>query len=157
MLRAILCLAAVLLLAGCDINERRMMLLKCGNTPLDQDYKCPNIVKKGSVMSLLVNPATQKVQLTVLESNADFTFNTTTLEDCSVVDKDNWKCRENWITGAGDYKTTFNTTYGMVHGHFYHMLTSNRPPEFYSSSVGGWRLWMVDAGILNYEQAQQYE
>jgi hypothetical protein len=157
MLRALFALAALFMLAGCDANDRRITLLKCDQTPLDENFKCPNIVKKGSDLGVLVNASTQKVQITTLESNGDFFPGTRIYENCSVVDLNNWKCTENSATGSGQFKMTMNNTYGMFRGHFYYTLESNQPPEYYTSSVGGWRRWMVEAGMLTYKQAQQYD
>lgn len=157
MRRLILALLPVVLLIGCDTNERRITLLKCDQTPLDGNYRCPRISRKGSEISLLVNPTTQKVQVTVIEPNGDFFPGTWIYENCSVVDANNWKCTDRSTTGAGEFRMTMQTTRAMFRGHFYYTLTSSQPPEYYTSSVGGWRRWLVEAGLLSYQQAQEYE
>jgi hypothetical protein len=115
MLKAAFAIVTFLALAGCDANDRVVMVLKCDQTALDKDFRCPVIARKGSDLSLLVNPATQKVQITTVESNGDF-FPGSWIYDCSVVDMNNWKCIDNSVSGTGQFKMTMSHTYAMNRG-----------------------------------------
>jgi hypothetical protein len=57
------------------------------------------------------------------------------LDNCSVVDEFNWKCRETNGKPEGPFYVV--NDYAMVHGRYYHSLTGGGPPEFYTSSISG--------------------
>ena len=153
MSRACAALVAFLLLSSCEMPEQEVTVLKCGGTPLDENFRCPIVQRQGSELSFLINPATQKVQLTVIESNGDFLAGQNILDNCSVVDSHNWKCTDRF----GNGQAQFVSTYGMFRGHFYYTITSPDPPNYYSSSVGGWRRLAVKYGVMSIADAQKFE
>lgn len=152
-----LILLSLFFLTACNFADRDVTVLKCEGL-YDQNFRCLKIAGKGSELTLTVNTATQKVQLDVTEYNDDFFPGQIILENCSVVDHNNWKCVSAVRSKPGT-KPEFEviSTSGMFRGHFYKATEGGVPPHYYSSSVSGWRRWMVKLGVWNYEQAQQYD
>ncbi|CAN7344522.1 hypothetical protein LJR220_003056 [Bradyrhizobium sp. LjRoot220] len=145
------------LLAACDVNERSVTLLRCEQTPLDSNFRCPKIVGKGSEMIIKVNTSTQKVQLDVTEFNGQFFPGQIILDKCSVVDAKNWICSSESRSNAPAFKFEIITTHGMYRGHYYYKLEGGGPPYYYSSSVSGLPRMMVNTGLWNYEEAQKHD
>lgn len=150
-------LLPLIFLTSCNFTDRDVTVLKCEGV-YDQNFRCLKIAGKGSEMTVTVNSATQKVQLDVTEFNDNFFPGQLILDKCSVVDHNNWKCVSEVRSKPGTKpEIEVITTNGMYRGHFYSATEGAEPPHYYSSSVSGWRRWMVKAGFWNYEQAQQYD
>lgn len=157
MLRTSVLTPLLLLLTACGPNEREVTVLKCEGR-YDQNFRCLKIAGKGSELSITVNTVTQKVQLDVTEFNEDFFPGQHILDNCAVVNSDNWKCKSETRSKPGTKpEIEIISTSGMYNGHFYHSTEGGAPPHFYSSSVSGWRRMMVKLGVWSFEQAQQYE
>jgi hypothetical protein len=137
----------------------RVMEIACGSTPLTDAKKCSDERTAGSELEIIVNPSTQKVQISVTKNSGKYFGDVTTvLEKCSVVDISNWICTDEIRSGpSATVKIELIEKYGMQHGHYYQTLTGGLPPHYYTSSISGWRYWGYRAGLLSLERAEEYD
>jgi hypothetical protein len=144
------CLAAVL--TAC--SPQYVTVLRCEEEELDQNYRCQKIKKIGPDLEILINPTTQKVQITTMSDPGDWESQPVFLDNCSVVDEQNWNCKiETKGTGF-----TIVDRYAMHHGHFYRSMKGTASPMgYYSSSLSGWRHFAFKYGFLSAREAQLYE
>ncbi|WP_156380780.1 hypothetical protein [Pseudolabrys sp. Root1462] len=125
---------------------------------MDKNFRCPNIKRTGAALSIRVNPVTQKIQVTTVESNGDWFPGTRILESCSVVDSENWVCAtESKSAPEAAFKIYVKSTVGMFRGHLYTIVEGGAPPDYYSSSIGGWRLKLFEWGAIDRVLAQKLE
>jgi hypothetical protein len=136
-----------------------VMEISCGSTPLSDDKKCADTRTVASELEIIVNPSTQKVQISVTKNSGNyFNLSPTILDNCSVVDMQNWICSDELrSTPAASVQIELIRKYGMHHGHYYHTLTGGPPPHYYTSSISGWRHWAYRAGILSLKAAEEYD
>jgi hypothetical protein len=137
-----------------------VMEISCGSTPLTDAKKCANERTAGSEIEIIVNPTTQKVQISVTKNSGDyFNLRPSILDNCSVVDAQNWICSDDIRSApaANVVQIELIRKYGMHHGHYYHTLTGGPPPHYYTSSISGWRYWAYRTGILSLKAAEEYE
>lgn len=129
-------------------EAKRFLILSCGSRELNAEGKCDQIIGVGDDLELLINTSTQKVQVTQNSSPPIM------LSDCNVVDVDNWDCKKN-ITITRDGVPEL-IKYVMHRGHLTESFVGH-PPNFYESSVSGWRRFAVQYNILTTKQAQSFE
>lgn len=136
-----------------------VMEIACGSTPLTDAKKCSDERTAGSELEIIVNPTTQKVQISVTKNSGKYFGNITSiLERCSVVDASNWTCTdENRSAPNATIQIELINKFGMQHGHYYHALTGGLPPHYFTSSISGWRYWAYRAGLLSLAVAEQYD
>lgn len=137
-----------------------VMEIACGSIPLiDDTKKCSDERTAGSELEIIVNPTTQKVQISVIKNSGKYFSNSTTiLEKCSVVDVSNWTCTDEIRSApTASIQIEMIKKYGMQHGHYYHTLTGGSPPHYYTSSISGWRYWAYRGGLLSLKEAEQYD
>lgn len=159
-MKILFAMLAAACLSGClpAANAHYVTELKCGSASLDENHKCSNIQKVGSDFEILVNATTQKVQITITKNAGDWYVTSMILENCSVVDLNNWMCKDETRSKPGaPFQIEIINTYAMHRGHFYRSLTGGAPPHYYSSGVSGWRRLAMQNGFLTPEQAQAYE
>lgn len=158
MFRAGVVLCAAILLSACwPLNLHHVTLLDCGTTPLDADNKCPKIEKVGSDFDILVNPATQNVQVTITRNVDNYPASSYILKNCSVVDADNWECKDEQRSRPDAYIQIEIILKNEMHRGHYSRSILGSPPSFYLSSVSGWRQVAMKHGFLTPQQAQSYE
>lgn len=121
--------------------------------------KCTNEGVAQSELEIIVNVATQKVQISVTKNSGNyFNLTPTILDNCSVVDAQNWVCSDDVHSAPiANVQIALLRRYGMHHGHYYHTLTGGSPPHYYTSSVSGWRYWGYRIGILSLKTAEEYD
>lgn len=136
-----------------------VMEIACGSNPLTDAKKCSDERTAGSELEIIVNPTTQKVQISVTKNSGKYFGNITTiLEHCAVVDVSNWTCTDEIRSApSASIQIEMIEKYGMQHGHYYQTLTGGSPPHYCTSSISGWRYWAYRAGILNLKTAEEYE
>jgi hypothetical protein len=133
--------------------------ISCGGTPLTNAMKCSTQETAGSELEIIVNPATQKVQISVTKNAGNyFDLSASILKDCSVVDMQNWVCNDDIRSSpTASMQIELLRKYGMRHGHYYHSLTGGAPPHYYTSSISGWRYLAYRLGILSLKTAEDYD
>lgn len=136
-----------------------VMEIACGSIPFTDAKKCSDERTAGSELEIIVNPNTQKVQISVTKNSGNYFSNSTTiLQHCSVVDVSNWICTdENRSAPGAAIQIELINSYGTQHGHYYHSLTGGSPPNYYTSSITGWRYWAYRLGLLSLTAAEQYD
>jgi hypothetical protein len=139
------------ILAACDLpsaSSSRVLEVKCEqDTGFDADKLCSKPDRLGAELEIKVNANTQKVQISILKNYARGWFiKDLILDTYSVVDTDNWKCKEPFSKEAV-------SEYGMVRGRYYSSLTGENPPESYTSSVSGLTFWALHYGAIALPQA----
>jgi hypothetical protein len=150
-------IAAVTILFGVSATsalsaEWKVLEIDCGSKPLTGDKKCAKDLSVGSELEIIVNPATQKVQITVSRNSGKYFDNVSIIpEKCSIVDENNWTCSDD-IPSVKMFKK-----YGMRHGHYYYELTGGAPPDYFTSSISSWRYWAYWLGIMKLQTAEAYD
>jgi hypothetical protein len=136
-----------------------IMEISCGSTPLTDAMKCADERTARSELEIIVNPTTQKVQISVTKNSGNyFNLRPTILDNCSVVDMSNWICTDEIRSAASaSVQIELINHYGMHHGHYYQTLTGGSPPHYYTSSISGWRYWAYRAGFLSLKTAEEYD
>jgi hypothetical protein len=124
--------------------------------------RCPKITGYvGTDLELLVSVESQRVQVTVLENVGIFAVKSFFLNRCDAVDADNWTCDNSAYSGevitASVAPEIISNRCGMHHGHYYHVYRARTQPDFYETSVSGWRRLGLKNGVLTPEQAYSYE
>jgi hypothetical protein len=132
--------------------EWTVLEIDCGTIPLTTDKKCAAESIVGSELGIIVNPTTQRVQITVSRNSGKYFENASIIpEKCSIVDEHNWICSDG-IPSVQMFKR-----YGMRHGHYYYELTGGAPPDYFTSSISGWRYWAYWLGAMTLRTAEAYE
>jgi hypothetical protein len=136
-----ICAAILFALPGCDAFPIDHVLeIHCEvNTGFDDDNLCLTPDRPGAELTFRVNQNTQKILITLLKTMATGGVKDFILENCSVVDDLNWRCKN-----VG----TFSSVYAMAHGRYYHSLTGGGPPEFHTSSIKGIAFLGVYYGLI---------
>jgi hypothetical protein len=149
----VICAAVALALAGCDdLSVNHVLEVKCvQSTGFDGDKLCLKPNRLGAEIGILVNAATQKVQITIIKNDGNWWIKDFILDHCSVVDTRNWKCSETIAEQEG--APYIVRDYGMVHDRFYSSLTGGDSPDYYTSSISGLTFWALRFGIIDMKSA----
>ena len=161
-LRLITIFAALLFSFGPpSVAKAGSMVLEidCGTSPFTEQKKCAGERAAGAELEIIVNPSTQKVQISVTKNSGHYFGNVSFfLEHCSVVDASNWLCKdENRSAPNAQVQIELMNEYGMHNGHYYHSLTGGLPPHYYHSSISGWRYWAYQIGLVDLDTAESYD
>jgi hypothetical protein len=144
-----ICLAVALVtLAACDdlpdASSSRVLEVRC-DTEFDADKLCRKPERLGSELGIRVNAHTQKVQISILKNDGNWFIKDFILEDCSIVDTSNWKCKR--------HDGQVVEEHSMVRGRYYRSLTGGGPTEFYTSSISGFTFWALHYGFITLPNA----
>jgi hypothetical protein len=143
--------ALSLALAGCNpfaaSSATRVLQVKCvNNTGLDNEDRCLKPERLSSEIEIRVNPVTQQVHFSFVNSRGEWYRRDFTLNDCKVTDADNWSCTK--TTGERGTRVFMMAKYGMKDARYYHSLTSPDSPSFYSSGISGLTYWAWHFGLI---------
>lgn len=141
-----ICAAILFALTGCDYFPIDHVLeIKCDvNTGFDDNNLCLKPNRPGAELAFRVNERTQKVLITIVKNDGNWGVNDFILDNCSIVDDTNWKCRStNGVLND----------YSMIHGRYYHTLTGGNPPDFYTSSISGLIFLKLHYGFIGMSSA----
>jgi hypothetical protein len=148
-----------LLVSTAHAETWKVMEIKCGTAPLTDAKKCNRDGEAGSELEIIVNPSTQKAQITVTKNSGEYFSNVSIVPDsCSVIDGSNWICKDEIRSSPkASIQIEMIKTYGMRHGHYFYELTGGSPPNYYTSSISGWRYWAYRLGVLGLKSAELYD
>jgi len=141
------CAVIALALAGCDdlsaLTAHHVIEVKCwANSGFDSDKLCLHPDRLGAELEIRVNDKTQAVQITIVKNDGNWWIKDFILGHCTVVDFDNWKCREP--------NGFMLNEYAMSHGRYYHSLTGgDSSTDAYTSSISGLTFWALHFGVLD--------
>jgi hypothetical protein len=158
-LRLLVTTAISMTLAACNdiptFSTTRVVEVKCvTNTGLDQDKKCLQPERLRSELEIRVNPTTQQVHFSFLNSRGEPYLKDFILDDCSVVDSNNWRCtRTMGERGTSIYMVS---EYGMSGKRYHQSLTGNGSPEFYTSGISGLTYWAYRYGLISGTVAMKF-
>ncbi len=114
--------------------------VKCApGTSFDADYGCtqPNFTQ-GALLKLFPDKGSQKVLIKVEKRDNNWLTNELYLKNCDVISDDQWRCP----ISHGETERT----YAVTNGTYYSTLIGGAPPDFYTTSISGWRLFLVNIG-----------
>jgi hypothetical protein len=138
------CAAIALLLAGCgDLTAQHVFEVKCwGNSGFDADKLCLHPDRLGAELEIHANETTRAVQITIVKNDGDWWIKDLILSHCTVVDPDDWKCK--------DQNGFMLNRYAMAHGRYYHSLTGgDASTDAYTSSISGLTYWTLHYGFID--------
>jgi hypothetical protein len=149
-----ICAAILFTLTGCDdFPVGHVLEIHCDqDTGFDDDKLCLKPNRPGAELSFRVNERTQKVLITIVNNDGNWGNKNLFLEHCSVVDAENWKCREtNGLPESSPYYQV--NDFAMIDGRYYQSLTGGGPPDFYTSSISGLTFLAVHYGFIRMSAA----
>jgi hypothetical protein len=92
------------------------------------------------------------VLITIIKNDGSYGVTDFILDNCSIVDETNWKCRDtNGLPKTASFYQ--QKDYAMIHGRYYHSLTGGGPPDFYTSSISGLTFLKLHYGFIGMSAA----
>jgi len=127
---------------------RTFLDLDCGqDQPFDAQHRCTGHATPIDIIHTRVNSAARSV---LISQDNPKDGGPIVLKDCAVIDDDNWNCE---LPAWGLVSDPVHTVYGVADGRYFSSVTSNNPPNFYHSSLGGLWLLLYRTHALTLDQA----
>ena len=122
-----ICAAILFALTGCDdFPVGHVLEIHCDqDTGFDDDKLCLKPNRPGAELAFQVNERTQKVLITIIKNDGNYAVKDIFLDNCSIVDDINWKCRD--TNGKPEGPIYLIDNYAMIHGRYYYTLTGDPP------------------------------
>jgi hypothetical protein len=150
-----ICAAILFALTGCDdFPIDHVLEIHCDqDTGFDNGRLCLKPNRPGAELAFRVNERTQKVLIRIIKDDGNYGgAKEFILDNCSIVDDTNWKCREaNSRPETSPYYQVKD--YAMIDGRYSHSLTGGGPPNFYTSSISGLQFLALHYGFTRMSAA----
>jgi hypothetical protein len=145
------------IMCGCDSGTgvTEVLEIKCKiNSGLDQKKRCLEVDRPGAIMDVRVNSTTQAVQIVIIKNDGNWLDQSFILKSCNVVNTSNWECAQSSFGKRGSIAegVEFILVWGMFDGRLYRKFEGT-PPNFYSSSISGWKYWAYKNSLIDLQAA----
>lgn len=114
--------------------------VKCSpGTSFDADFQCTQPgFSQGALLRVFPERTSQKVLIKIEKRDDNWLTNELYLKNCDVISDEQWKC----TIPHGEMERT----YAVSNGTFYSSLIGGPPPDFYTTSISGFRLFLLNIG-----------